>query len=237
MYTLHEPRPDLFDIGVDFHRGVVSEKSVIEELKFTRLSLINGAVGRQRSVYVESNPNASVILPQIMQAFPNYRILWITRDVDTYLPSAYNKSPDDSGTMFFYSENDHRKRLTAEDFKDDRWRTEWSNFTRAERIAWWWQKCNSLLLGQTQNDPRCMRVGFENLFDHAVGPELLRRIVCFLGGDDRQIIKDGVIEEVISKPCNETRHVATDDAGELRVADDGRLRDLTSSVRRSLGYI
>ncbi len=234
VHCLHEPRPDLFETGVALHRGKLSEERAIRTLRKSRLPMLIETKKRGKALYMESNPNASLLLPQIKKAFPHYRVLWITRDIETYLPSAYNKSPDDSGSMFFYADDDHRKRLTAEDVANDPWHAAWKGFSRAERIAWWWQKCNSLLIDQTKGDGRCLHVKFEDLVDPRSGPTEIARITGFLGLDGRKTVEGEKILQALAQPKNQTRHAAA------AVLDDqsatSRIRALTRDVRAKLGY-
>jgi hypothetical protein len=236
VYCLHEPSPDLFDLGVGLYRGEIAEARVVKELLKSRIPMLRETRALGKRVYVESNPNASLLLPQIRQVFPNYRVVWLTRDIKTYLPSAYNKSPDDSGTMFFYANDDHRKRLSAEDITSDPWRSEWPRLSRAERIAWWWQKCNSLLLEQTGNDPRCLHLKFESIFNSATGPAEMAKMLKFFGIENQASKCTEATLKALGDPKNQTRHSAGTPLDDSANSSASRVDEITGGLRARLGY-
>ena len=236
VHCLHEPWPDLFDLGVGLHRRELTEAKVLKELLKSRIPMLQETRTLGKRVYVESNPNASLLLPQIRRVFPNHRVVWITRDIKTYLPSAYNKSPDDSGTMFFYANDDHRKRLSAEDVDSDPWRSEWPRLSRAERIAWWWQKCNSLLLEQSENDPRCLHLKFETIFNADNGPAEMAKMLDFFGIKNEAAKCAAATLKALGDPKNQTRHSADTPLDDALDKHGARIDEITGALRARLGY-
>ena len=236
VYCAHEPAPDLFDLGVGLFRGKILTRQAVRALRRSRLSMLLKATQSGQAIYIESNPNASLLLPQIKVAFPNYRILWITRDIKTYLPSAYNKSPEGSGDMYLYGQRDHRQRLTALDIPDDPWRSEWKTFSRPERIAWWWQKCNRLILDYCQDDDRCLKIRFEDLFTGASGADTVRKILSFLRLDNTTHIKESDILRILKKKQNKTKETLLRHFEELSDKERTQVQNIAGSVAEKLGY-
>lgn len=137
VQSLHEPPPDLFDVSIAKHRY---NRNVLGQLRSSRPPSINTLRTGQ---YIESNPNLTTLVDEANEVFEGVKVAFIVRDFYDYIESALNKSPDGSGDIFFYGENDHRNRLTAADFGEISL-LEWKELHRAEKIAWWWNMCSNI---------------------------------------------------------------------------------------------
>lgn len=131
VHSVHEPSPDLFNESVAKHRHDENVVGGIRRKRPPSFELLRDGK------YVESNWNLITLLDEADEVFGGAKISFIVRNFYDYVESALNKSPDGSGDMFFYGQNDHRSRLTATDFGEMS-EKEWENLHRAEKIAWWW---------------------------------------------------------------------------------------------------
>ena len=235
-WALHEPAPDLFDLGVEQFRSGMSADQVAGRLRRTRLPLLREVIRRSKTMYVECNPHATLLIPTLKSVFSNCRIIWMTRDITSYLPSAFNKSPDGKGTMFFYAHNDHRRRLTAWDLPEDPWRRRWARFSRVERIAWWWQKINQVLIDNTRDDPRCLRIRFEDLFNRQRGPDTVGQVLSFLDPAGDTHVDAQQLDAALSKRKNQTQFSLMGPFEDLPADEQARIYDIVAPVAAELGY-
>jgi len=187
FYSVHEPSPDLFQLGIDKYRN---KKTIsLRELKRKRSLQLYKLNKSKRNIYIESNPNLLLLLPEINTIFKNVKIIFIKRDFQTYLLSAMNKSPDNSNKNYFYDETDPRLRLTAIDYKDQRFIDKFSDFTREEKIAWWWKISNEIIDDYMRNNNNSICVSFEELFDKNTS-RTLSKLMQFLNLDDLKLTKE-----------------------------------------------
>jgi len=176
----HEPFPDLFDLMIAKFRSNLDEKHVRKQIVGNRFTRIFSA-WKKRKIYLESNPNLLFLVSDLKGVFPKARFIFLTRDPKTYLTSAYSKSPNNTDTMFFYGENDHRKRITAKDFTTDIYKKEWDSFSRFEKIAWYWDKGNREIISQTKRlEKSCIMIKFEDFFIKKDNIEI-SRFLDFIG--------------------------------------------------------
>lgn len=162
FYSVHEPSPDLFQLGIDKYR--YNKEISLSTFKRNRALTLYKFNTSKKKIYIESNPNLLLLLTEINELFQNVKIIFIKRDFQTYLLSAINKSPDNSNKNYFYGESDSRLRLTAEDYNDQRFITEFKDFTREEKIAWWWKISNEIIDDYMKKNSNSICVGFEDLF-------------------------------------------------------------------------
>ena len=234
--AVHEPRPDLFDLGTGALRNEVSFDDVGTGLLLARRALWQKAK-RRGEVLIESNPFLSYVLPRLVETLPHARYIFVHRRFETYLRSAFNKAPDGSGQFFFYAENDHRSRLTPHCVGDERFRHLWPSFRRHERIAWHWIWVNerAIDLLDAPDGPDVEVVRFEDLFSPETGRETLRRLMDWL---DLPTPGRADAIDALGTRVNSNRILPTDDLesmgpvhSELRRAADavsGRLAQLSA---------
>lgn len=177
VLSLHEPVPDLFDVAMNKfrHKNVLPTKLL---LKLSRYNQHKTLVNNSLDTYIESNPNLSFLIKEIQDIFPNPKFLFLTRDLPSYLISAFNKSPDNSNEMFFYAVNDHRKRITPFDLYDKKYEDLWSSFSREEKIAWYWQATNNFIINQLDGVDY-MQIKYEDVFLNENNEGILIDIIHF----------------------------------------------------------
>ena len=165
VYCVHEPQPDFFDLGIQKYRHGQSTTTTVDQIQRLREPHLRSLCAQRTMTYVESNPFASLLLPELLAAFPLAKFIVITRDARTYIRSALNKSPLDDGAFYLYGKKDRRKRISAADLPDDPYRDDWAQWDRRQKIAWYWNWCNHQLLDFAQAHPeRSHCVAFEALF-------------------------------------------------------------------------
>ena len=177
LFSVHEPNPDLFHLGVEKYRKKIN--ITLNIMKYKRSLQLYKLNKSSKNIYIESNPNLVLLLPEVNELFKNLKIIFIKRNFDTYFLSAMNKSPDNSNINYFYGKPDSRERLTAIDYNDEQFRDEWDNFKREEKIAWWWKKSNKIISDYQENNKNSITVNFEDLFSKD-NRMVLNKILDFL---------------------------------------------------------
>ena len=162
----HEPQPDLFNLGLNYHRNGVSKENLTTEVIYARRDIINQLINGKYQNYVETNPFLSYLSPILNNIFYQPKILHIIRHPDTYIYSAINKDPNNSGN-YFMSDTDHRNRINANDFPDNKYYGKWSEMNQFERICWNWVNTNNYIDEHLKDSPNYLRIKFEDLFSDA----------------------------------------------------------------------
>ena len=178
FYSVHEPSPDLFQLGIEKYRN---KKVITPNLLKIKRSLQLYKLNKDRKeIYIESNPNLLLLLPELNKLFKNLKIIFIKREFEPYVLSAINKSPDNSSINYFYGESDPRKRVTPLDFDDNGYNDIWKNFSREEKIAWWWKKSNEIIDNYHLDNNNSVIIKYEELFnkDNEI---VLYEILDFIG--------------------------------------------------------
>lgn len=153
----HEPTPDLWEQAMNFHRGAITPRAVVQFMQQTRPT--SGS-------YLEVNPRFSWFPSLALDAFPDAKIAFIVRDPATYLTSSLNKLQRSSPRR-------NKLRLKARDFldfptefsapEDSAFHARWNPYVH---VAWVWYKINSIILKCCDEHPaRTLWVYFESLFD------------------------------------------------------------------------
>lgn len=142
--ALHEPAPDLFDVGVGYRRGELGHDQAVRRTLVARASQRRRLATDQRPVYVESNNNLALLLPVAAAAFRRFRVVQVVREPTSYLASAFSKTHG-AERYSLYSENDPRARLRASDDASDPFAAAWTRFGRFEKLCWHWRKYNELI--------------------------------------------------------------------------------------------
>jgi hypothetical protein len=236
VLCLHEPAPDGFDLGINKIREDLQKEQIVLWLHRNRSQVASRLVQRGAAIYVESNPFFSLLIPELRTAFPDCRFLWIVRDPKTYVVSAYNKSPVGDRVMFFYATNDHRNRMTALDFLNDRWRNEWPQFDRFQRICWYWNKCNAILEKELANQGDALLIKFEQLFDPEGNWRGMTRVLEFFGIHLRDRLTPAALDAQMRTAKNSAERVLLQGAETWSAEQKHKFEELTSPMRRRLGY-
>jgi hypothetical protein len=173
----HEPIPDLYRFGIEYHRNGMDRKAVIQNLKYYRASIISELFKRNINTYIESNPFLSFVAPLLNEAFNTPKVLHIVRHPDTYIYSAINKDPDNSGRLFMTTE-DHRNRLNANDFELDEHFNKWDKMNQFERVCWNWRFTNNYVFDHLNGQKNYLLLKFEDIFFKKI-EESLRKMIDF----------------------------------------------------------
>jgi hypothetical protein len=234
VLALHEPAPDLFDVGMDKYRYPNKFVSTKSQLKKARYSQYKKLIENNFKIYIESNPNLSFLLPEVKKIFPNAKILYITRDLPSYLLSAYNKSPDNSNKMHFYADNDHRKRLSPIDINDTSYIDLWSTMSRERKIAWFWTMCNNIILEDIR-DMDYLHVKYEDIFIGNKKIEELKKIIKYfeLPFDESRDLYANALSQ---KKNTNSKKILTK-FNEIKKIKRDQLFEMTYATRKALGYI
>lgn len=167
FYSVHEPRPDFFDLSMNKIRKNWSSDEIQNYINHHRKAVWHKMIKDRKKRYVECNPFNSLLLDELKLNFPKAKFIIITRDPKTYTKSGLNKSPNSTSIMF-YADNDGRKRLSALDYENDKYNSQWKNFTRLEKISWYWNKCNLILIDFLEKNPKkSLHISFERLFGNS----------------------------------------------------------------------
>lgn len=158
----HEPWPDLLDLSIKEKELSLPSNKVVSQIRFYRIKFLVKSFITKR-IYLESNNNLSFLLPYLTKAFPNLRIIYIVRDLESFLISEMNKRHGQT-KFLIYSEEDVRQRITPEILKGN-FQENWSNFSRAKKIIWYWWACNDYVLDFLINTKtNFLIIRFEDLF-------------------------------------------------------------------------
>ncbi|ARN76513.1 hypothetical protein BST97_15545 [Nonlabens spongiae] len=165
VFCVHEPHPDLFNLSIEKYREKKSSNYIYEKLQESRYEVLHSFLNSRKSIYIESNPFAAFLVDNLKETFKNAKFIFIYRDIDTYLLSALNKSPLGNNVNNFYAKDDGRKRLSPIDFDNNELAKVWSDLSRAQKITWYWTKCNTYLRNYAKdNSGHVLELKFEDLF-------------------------------------------------------------------------
>lgn len=170
-FVFHEPSPDLFDLSLQKIRYEKTFDELQNYIISNRASHIR-SIGvflkrlfRRPIILIEANPFIYPLISEYAPLFKSFRMIYITRSPDTYVLSAYRKDPKNDGVNNFYDDTDHRHRITAVDF-GELTEQEWKALSRVERIAWYWNKCNSMLMAtKIDYGESAIHIRFEDIFN------------------------------------------------------------------------
>ena len=232
VYSVHEPNPDLFDLSVEKFRGNKSILSFQKQLKINRYNQYQKTKEKENKIYLESNGNLSLLLPEVIELFEKPKIIFVTRDINTYIISAYNKSPDSSNQMFLYGKNDHRKRITPFDVNDKINSNKWEHWNRAEKIAWYWAYCNKYILNSLKSYPY-YQVKFEDLFGEEKVLEM-NKLSKYMGLSD--FSDSHIKKQKLSLKRNENSVKLLEEFDNLSDELKDSIVELTNDTRQILGY-
>jgi hypothetical protein len=233
---LHEAKPDGFDIGIRKIREKLDTDKIVKYLRSSRVGILSRLKKRDAKLYVESNPFFSLLIPELRKAFPTSRFLWIVRNPKTYVVSAYNKSPVGDNKMFFYAENDHRDRITAMDFPNDRWREDWPKFVRFQKVCWHWNKCNEILEKEFGNEGDFLLMKFEELFSSANNGRGICKMLQFFQINVPQGMDENTLAILMKRGTNSSERILLDGAETWTDKQKMDFDTLTYPMRKKLGY-
>ncbi|GAA4847827.1 sulfotransferase family protein [Algivirga pacifica] len=236
VHCVHEPKPDFFDIGMSKIREGMLTEEVVDKVRALRLDQINKMINAKKSYYIESNPHLAYIIPELKKAYPKAKFVVLSRDPRQVVVSYYNKSPLNDNVMFTYADNDHRLRLRALDFEKDPYFYVWNDFSRIEKIAWFWNKCNELIMSSLPfNSDRVLHLKYEEFFGSDNRRGELKKLLYFVG---LKMCDDDLIglEKILDHKRNINNNVLIRDFDTWQEEDQEKLLQLTKPMREILGY-
>ncbi|MEW5857923.1 MAG: glycosyltransferase [Cyanobacteriota bacterium] len=143
---LHEPPPELIGESSAYRYGVIKGEEIKKILLKTRNLTINN------SIYGESNQTLSLIIPVLVEAFPEAKYIWLIRNGLDVVASTYQKQ-----WYTGHSENhDHYEECSPieqawidgrieGDRCGDMSPDEWSKLDRFGRCCWYWSYVNRII--------------------------------------------------------------------------------------------
>ncbi len=143
---LHEPPPELILESSAYRYGSIDEAELRAILEKTRSPYVNG------SVYCESNQTLSLIIPVLVDVFPQARYVWLMRNGLDTVASAYSKQ-----WYSGHSENHDRYEDCSPleqawidgriegDLCGDVSSKQWVQLDRFERCCWYWSYVTRLI--------------------------------------------------------------------------------------------
>lgn len=239
-FSVHEPEPDLFDLGMAKLRSGKSSEEIVQYIVSKRLELLKSFHPNEKvETYIECNPFMSIILDEVKMAFPKSKFIILTRDAKTYVKSALNKSPNDDDKMFMYGDDDHRNRMSALDYKNDKSYSKWNRFGRIEKILWYWNKCNLILLNfLDRHKKNAIHVSFERLFnvDDKTKTSELNKILNFINVEPSEA-KLARIMSLFENKKNNTNAVFFDGYEEWSEKDKRNFEYLTKEATTGINKL
>lgn len=235
-FAVHEPQPDFFDLSIEKHRNKKTKKSITEYIFQKRDAYLRSFCAQRIKRYVECNPFLSLLLPETKAVFSQAKFIVVTRRPETYVKSALNKSPLDDGAFYFYGEKDKRKRLKASDIENDPHQNTWNTFSRMQKIAWYWNTCNRILIDfKNKNEAICLHIHFEDLFTKDATKKLktVQQMLSFL---DVKLSEDKIQEllKLTSIKKNQTQELIFDGIEAWTEEEKKQFYDLTKTMRNKL---
>ncbi len=206
VLSLHEPWPDLFELGEAFARGQLSVYAASSTLRRARQGICNRARRQHALAYVESNTNASYLPAVIRVVFDRPRFAHIVRDGREVVRSMYSKTNPGRRpghpAAYFMDHDDGRCRLAAVDFPDDPWAPKWHAMSRFERICWHWAKKNALLREALGSHPDAIVLRYEDIFDKASGFSGFGTLLSFLEIDRHMTAGEHEVRSMLGARTN-----------------------------------
>jgi hypothetical protein len=238
-FSVHEPNPDFFDIGIKKVREKIRKIDILEYIKKNRVWILEKSKLELKNMYFESNPFNSLILDELKEVFPKAKFILIYRNPKDYVKSALNKSPNsDPNSMMFYADNDGRKRITAKDYLDDKYLHDWDNFNRIEKISWYWSKCNTELLKfENKNKDKTISLKYEDIFneDILVRKECLIKFINFTNLEQVNLDIENVLNTMTSRE-NQTKEVLYEGYEMWNENEKQKFHEITNEVKNLLKY-
>ena len=137
--------------------GRISHEESVRRIRASRVRYF----GKQRQpLIVEANYQLSPILPVLRSAFPNAKIIAITRDEDSWVRSWLKK-----GTRHTSRDPvNPAKRLTAVTLRDGEYAALWPEMSAEERLRWEWRFLDERMRVFAQQDRLTKLYSYEDLF-------------------------------------------------------------------------
>ena len=122
--------------------------------------------------YIESNNRLYSLIQVLNGVLENPKFIHITRDGRDIVRSGMSRK--------WYEKDDPFPRIAASHFPDDPYFDEWDDMNKFEKICWWWQKKDGIILNSLKNIESSIRVKFEDIFSNETGLHTIEKIISFL---------------------------------------------------------
>jgi hypothetical protein len=236
----HEPFPDMFDTGVSLVRSRLSREEAAKRFQRGRAYVCGQVHSSGCDWYIESNNNLVPLLPILRRSFKNCKIVHVVRDGRDFVRSAFSKTVPSAtrrgSKALVLSEEDPRSRLQAPDFPDDPYAEKWARMSRFERLCWLWVKLNALICDAIRDDPRATTVTFEELFRPEAAHKGLWRVIEFLGLQERMLIPQRRVPELMAVKENPTQKYLIPAWTEWSPEQTRQFREIAGEAMAAFGY-
>ncbi len=205
----HEPRPDMFDLGISYLLKKTSFSDAVTQFRHHRRYICYEVHKGKNDHYIECNNNLSYLIPVIQELYGDRRFVYIIRDGRDFVRSVYSRTAVKNGQhVLVMTDDDPRRRLAATDFEGDAYRDKWGDMSRVERISWYWVKVNQIILDSLKNETNALTIKFEDIFDKAKGYEGMWKIIEYLRLMDRLRVSQEDLEMRMEERMNRNREYA-----------------------------
>lgn len=231
FFSRHQPVPETLDLSSSFVKGDIKFELAKRNFSHHRRHLLVGMKRKGKSIFLESDPDLSYLLPVIKSTVQNYKIVFIVRDPKTFVRSFASRIVSKNGIDRVKYDYDENWSVLPKNV-DDPVEEEWSNYTIVEKGAWHWNFRNSKILEYIENDPNSIVIKYENLFNR--DREGFHEIIDFLNLEDgfkESSINNGDFEKV-----NESKSYHLSAYDDWTSLQKGNFLKITKDLRLKFGY-
>lgn len=124
------------------------------------------------------------------------------------------------------------------DFPTDKWAKKWPGFSRVHKIAWFWNKVNSIILDSLQNTGNTILVKYEDFFSEnpVTRESTLLEIVNFLDLTENRMADWDKINREMAQKSNATKTDYLPPFEQWPLKEKEMFMELTEVMRARLGY-
>ncbi|HNP17862.1 MAG TPA: hypothetical protein PKL31_05465 [Fulvivirga sp.] len=161
IVALHEPKPNLENIGYDLLTGKITNEQAKEAILKNRKRIMS-KVGNL--TYIESNGGMVFLLPLLADIFPLLKVVHIVRNPIDLVKSGVNRSMKVNGEIIQKYAMEERWRLKASDIKNDPYSHLWNEMDIYQRFMWLWNIKNKHIADFLKTGNRGITIKFEDIF-------------------------------------------------------------------------
>ncbi|MDC7225750.1 MAG: sulfotransferase [Spirochaetales bacterium] len=172
------------------HRGITGDDKVRQYIIDNRLDYIEGF---RKGLYIESNHIVYGVLDQIVELFPNSKIIWVMRDPRTWVRSAINSNAYHLYSMWDWDSINLSVR--AFNFPDDPSAGRWRKMSKFEKYCWYYTNINNRAFELMEKCPNVRIFRYEDLFNKDKREQYFTQMLDYATGFD-----DGFKRDYTFKP-------------------------------------
>jgi hypothetical protein len=229
--SLHEPEPDLLKISVSSRLLNWPQKRIVNAIKLARIKYLKTCKNSGRDYYIESNNNLSFLLPYLKLVFPKIKVIYVTRNCETFLKSEMNKRHG-SNKFLLFSETDKRERITPMVLKSEE-RNQWSSWSRAQKIIWYWKACNEFVQKEIKSYDYIV-VKYEDFFSKEKINSVLDEILAFI--DLERNVEQAKVQAMLDERKNSSKHSEFTGLSELTDDEKKFYHAMVDNLHKDLKY-